>query len=147
MPNARDFFVGSLGTIRTRYKFKLVGYVVMPEHVHLLVSEPTSGNLSVVLKALKHRVSCDLRGNGPASRASAVPLAIRNLGTGLPRFWEPRFYDFNVYTEEKRRKKLQYMHANPVKRGLVDNPASWIWSSSLFYELGLTGIMPIDPAD
>src|SRR5208283_2041082 len=62
MPNARDFFVGSLGTIRTRYKFKLVGYVVMPEHVHLLVSEPTSGNLSVVLKALKHRVSCDLRG-------------------------------------------------------------------------------------
>jgi putative transposase len=40
---ARNLFVKALGQIRERYKFRLVGYVVMPEHVHLLISEPAKG--------------------------------------------------------------------------------------------------------
>jgi len=58
---ARNLFVKALGQIRERYKFRLVGYVVMPEHVHLLISESAKGTPSVVLKALKQRVSRDLR--------------------------------------------------------------------------------------
>jgi REP-associated tyrosine transposase len=65
----------------------------------------------------------------------------------LPRFWQPRFYDFNVYSRKKKREKLEYMHANPVKRGLVQNPASWTWSSYLFYVKGEAGLVPIDPVD
>jgi putative transposase len=52
---ARDFFVDSLAKMRVRYGFKLVGYVVMPEHVHLLISEPSVGNPSIMLMALKYR--------------------------------------------------------------------------------------------
>jgi putative transposase len=63
----------------------------------------------------------------------------------VPRFWQVRFYDFNVYSVEKRREKLEYMHANPVVRGLVENPGGWIWSSFWFYERGETGLVPIDP--
>jgi len=58
---ARSVFVDALAKIRERYRFLLVGYVVMPDHVHLLISEPPKVSLSVVLKALKQRVSRDLR--------------------------------------------------------------------------------------
>src|SRR5208282_1787469 len=58
---ARNVFVDALGKIRERYRFLLVGYVVMPEHVHLLISEGPKCTPSLVLKVLKQRVSRDLR--------------------------------------------------------------------------------------
>ena len=142
---ARNVFVHALGQMRERYGFRLVGYVVMPEHVHLLLSEPTKGTPSMVLKALKQVVSRDLRGGGSVTRPGELSLAFSSRGEELPRFWQPRFYDFNVYSSEKKREKLEYMHANPVKRGLVENPAGWIWSSYLFYEMGERGLVEIDP--
>ena len=54
-------------------------------------------------------------------------------GEPLRSFWQARFYDFNVYTEKKLTEKLQYMHENPVKRGLVTHPKDWPWSSWTFY--------------
>jgi putative transposase len=50
-----------------------------------------------------------------------------------PRMWPGRFYDFNVWSHKKKREKLQYMHFNPVKRGLVGDPRDWPWSSYSFY--------------
>jgi putative transposase len=144
---ARNVFVHALGKIRERYKFLLVGYVAMPDHVHLLISEPPKVTPSVVLKALKQRVSRDLRKNKHRISTAQLPLPFMNPGGGLPRFWQPRFYDFNVYSAKKKREKLAYMHANPVKRGLVKNPGAWIWSSFLFYEKGEPGLVPIDPVD
>jgi putative transposase len=93
--------------VRSRYGFQLFGYVVMPEHVHLLVSEPCTATPSTVLQALKQTVSRALR--------------LNRTDTGLPAFWQRRFYDFNVWSTEKIFKKLEYMHENPVKRGLVLN--------------------------
>src|SRR5580765_2151649 len=58
---ARDLFVDTLEKIRERHQFLVVGYVVMPDHVHLLIGEPAKGTLSIVLQALKQRVSRDLR--------------------------------------------------------------------------------------
>lgn len=52
---------------------------------------------------------------------------------GLPRFWQRRFYGFNVWSEKKKREKLHYMHNNPVKRELVTHPMLWPWSSFNFY--------------
>jgi len=74
-------------------------------------------------------------------------LAFKEGETGLPRFWQPWFYDFNVYSAKKIREKLEYMHANPVMRGLVRNPSDWLWSSFLFYEKGEVGLVPIDFTD
>jgi putative transposase len=53
--------------------------------------------------------------------------------------WQKRFYDFNVWTKEKQTEKLRYMHRNPVKRGLVENPEQWEWSSFRSYLFGETG--------
>ena len=66
----------------------------------------------------------------------------RNLFGDEPKrgaFWQARFYDFNVWTTKKRVEKLRYMHRNPVKRGLVESPEQWRWSSYRFYLLDEAG--------
>ena len=100
-PMARTFFLTTLNEIKNRYHFEVWGYVVMPEHVHLLLSEPPEQTISVALKALKQRISRDFRGGIPESNKLSLPVVLRTLAIDLPRFWEPRFYDFNVYTQEK----------------------------------------------
>jgi putative transposase len=59
-------------------------------------------------------------------------------------FWQERFYDFNVYSKGKKNEKLNYMHANPVIRGLVKDPKDWPWSSWSFYRGGEAGLIGID---
>jgi hypothetical protein len=56
-----------------------------------------------------------------------------------PQFWQRRYYDFNVHSEDKRIEKLHYMHCNPVKRGLVEKPEEWAWSSFRHCATGETG--------
>jgi putative transposase len=141
---ARNIFVQILGEVRDRYGFSLVGYVVMPEHIHLLISEPAKGTPSTVIQVLKQRTSRRLR------RKRRRPTGQLNLifASGedwLPRFWQRRFYDFNVWSLKKRVEKLHYMHMNPLKRKLVDHPRDWPWSSFSFYANPKHGLICIDP--
>jgi putative transposase len=142
---ARNVFVYALGKMRERYGFLLVGYVVMPEHVHLLISESPKATPSTILQALKQRVSRDLRKTIHRVPPGQLALAFSAAGNQLPHFWQPRFYDFNVHSARKRREKLDYMHANPVKRALVKDPSAWTWGSASFYAKGIPGPVPIDP--
>jgi len=86
----------------------------MPEHVHLLLSEPSDSEapLATALQALKLSVS---------KRLQQRP------------FWQLRYYDFNVFAHNKRVEKLKYMHRNPVVRGLAPRPEDWRWSSYRHY--------------
>jgi len=132
---ARNLFVEILGEVRTRYQFALVGLVVMPEHFHLLISEPKSGTPSLVMQVLKQRVSRRLR----QRRRKRTPSSQLRLwdepgNARLHSFWQRRFYDFNVWSHKKKIEKLTYMHMNPVKRGLVADPKDWRWSSYAFYQ-------------
>jgi REP-associated tyrosine transposase len=85
---------------RIRYGFYVVGYVVMPEHLHLLMTAPEQGTLASAVQAIKKSAS-------------------RKLIAGREHFWQTRYYDFNVFTSKKRTEKLKYIHRNPVKSGLV----------------------------
>lgn len=128
--------------VRSRYKFLLIGYVVMPEHVHLLISEPKSGNPSKVLQVLKQKVARTLLGR---RRASSAQLRLPFRSSVLtPAFWQWRFCDFNVWSSKKLNEKLDYIHANPVQRRLVTDPKDWPWSSWSHYAKGETGLIPID---
>ena len=144
---ARNVFVKILGEVRDRYGFSLVGYVVMPEHVHLLISEPLRGTPSTLMQVLKQRVSRKLRRR---RRVSAAQLKLRfeqeEDEDRLIRFWQRRFYDFNVWSLKKKVGKLQYMHVNPLKRKLVAHPKDWPWSSFSFYSKNKHGLIRIDPA-
>jgi len=142
---ARNVFVGALANIRERYKISLVGYVVMPNHVHLLISESDKATPSLVLKVLKQRVSRDLRKNRRRVPAGQLRFAFTKGDGNLPRFWQPRFYDFNVWSGKKVREELDYMHANPITRKLVEHPKDWPWSSWSFYAKGEAGLVKIDP--
>lgn len=122
---ARNTFVRVLEEVRGRYRFRLVGYVVMPEHVHLLVSEPVIGTPSKVVQALKQSVSRRMRRKrGPGGRSSQLLLSFVTRDSS-PHFWRRRFYDFNVWSDKKKVEKLEYMHRNLVTRGLVRSPKDW----------------------
>jgi putative transposase len=95
----------------------------MPEHVHLLVSEPRRETLDRAIQALKTSVS---------KQSEHRP------------FWLARYYDFNVHSEDKRVEKLRYMHRNPVTRGLVSCPEEWKWSSFRHYRMGEQGVVEIE---
>jgi len=71
----------------------------------------------------------------------------RRLWDAPRHLWQARFCDFNVWTEHKRIEKLRYMHRNPVKRGLVESPEQWAWSSFRFYLCGEAGPVRINDTD
>jgi len=128
---ARDLALGILAETRRQFGFALLGYVIMPEHVHLLISEPRAVPPATVIQVFKQRVSRQMRGPFPKSADE------------LLRFWQRRYYDFNVYSEKKLREKLDYMHMNPVRERLVEHPRDWPWSSWTFYERG-EGLLAMD---
>jgi len=115
----------ALERVRQGYRFYVSGYVVMPEHVHLLVSEPERSTLAVAIQALKQSVA-------------------RRLINGREHFWQTRYYDFNVWTKKKFIEKLRYIHENPVERGLVKRPEDWPWSSFCHYLTGEIGTVEIE---
>jgi putative transposase len=145
---ARTLFVKILGELRTHYQFALVGLVVMPEQFHLLIGELTVGTPSTVLQVLKQRVSRKLRQRRRKRPPSSQLRLWHELPTGgLRSFWQRRFYDFNVWTRKKKIEKLNYMHMNPVKRGLVAHPKDWRWSSYASYHRHPNALIQIDPVD
>ncbi|MGC2818462.1 MAG: transposase [Candidatus Sulfotelmatobacter sp.] len=133
---SRDAFVKILEQTRERYRFVVVGYVVMPEHIHLLLTEPEVGTLSTVMQVVKQRTAHALL----PKRERRNPRQ-RLLFANEPKraFWQARSYDLNVWTTKKRVEKLRYIHRNPVKRGLVGAPEEWRWSSYRFYLLDEAG--------
>jgi putative transposase len=96
----------------------------MPEHVHLLISEPEVGTIAKVIQALKLSV-------------------VRNsIGDGV--LWQRRYYDHNVRNYESFMTKLRYIHRNPVKKGLCLKIVDWPWSSCRHYATGEPGIVEIE---
>jgi len=137
----RNLFLKLLEEVRKRHRFVVLGYVVMPEHFHLLITEPQDTTPSVVMQVLKqrfaHQVLSRSRRAQRAGQGSLWPQAAGEI-------WQRRFYDFNIWTERKRIEKLRYMHRNPVKRGLVAQPEQWAWSSFRSYALGDVGRVRIN---
>jgi putative transposase len=134
-------FESALERVRRSYRLYVYGYVVMPEHVHLLLSEPDCPTqariglewatrpqhytLADALKSLKQGVSRRLLGNAE-------------------HFWQKRYYDFNIGDHAQFVEKLRYIHRNPVKRGLCERPEDWEWSSFQHYSSGCEGRVEIE---
>lgn len=124
-PEPCDTLLNILEEIRQKYDFDVIGYVVMPTHIHLLLSEPRDAKLATAMQVIKQRFS----------RTRILEEEV----------WERRYYDFNIYTPEKLHEKLHYIHMNPVTAGLVTAPADWPWSSYHFYHLNANGPVIITP--
>jgi putative transposase len=133
-----DLFVEVLEQVRRRYHFVVVGYVVMPEHVHLLLSEPERSNPSVVMQAIKQGFARRLLGRLRSGR-DLRQVDLCDVQLDPKHVWQRRFYDFVVRTYEKRQEKLHYIHQNPVRASLVLEPWLWRWSSAPHYLRGESG--------
>ena len=123
---AKETFERELERVRAWYGCYITGYIVMPEHVHPLISEPELSKLSVTIQMLKQITSQKLRPKH------------------LPHFWQVRYYDLPVWSEAKRIEKLRYIHRNLVRRGLVERPEDWKWSSFVHHATGVKGIVEIE---
>ncbi len=148
---AGEMFEQALEEARVKYGFYVFGYVVMPEHVHLLVSEPERGTLATAIKALKQsvarrqvRLGAGLSSPKQKDPHKQNPIVWGTQNQGARHFWQTRYHDFNVCTPEKRVEKLKYIHRNPVHRGLVEKPEDWPWSSYRHCALGELGTVQIE---
>src|SRR6202050_316626 len=142
---ARHLFLKILSEVRERHDFALIGYVVMPEHIHLLISEPNVGSPSTAMQVLKQRVSRAMHRRRRRTRSEQKWLWEEGPVGQYQAFWQRRFYDFNVWSAKKRNEKMNYMHFNPVKRGLVVHPQDWLWSSCSFYSRTGTSLCAPNP--
>ena len=145
-------FVDTLAEARQTLGFQIIGWVLMPDHFHLLLRPNPSETTSLIVQRLKGqsatRIIKILRENQQHTWCQKM-LAHLRLPPSVHdesryRAWQRRFYPFNVYSDEKRLEKLDYMHHNPVKRGLVDGPGDWPWSSWRFYFLQDGSVLPMD---
>ena len=117
----------------------------MPEHVHVLMSEPLIANVSSVISAVKLGFTRRVLENPHfwQHRPEVGHPQSQSQRDGR-HFWMKRYYDFNVYSEQKIAEKLHYMHQNPVVRGLVGRPEQWWWSSFGAYAFGEAGIVKVN---
>jgi putative transposase len=146
-------FVLRVEEVRQELKFLLIGWVLMPDHFHLLSQPEPAETIPLILKGLKEetagRIVKMLRENRqhPGCRKMLVRLRLPpTVHDGSHyRLWQRRFYPFNVFSEKKLQEKLNYMHNNPVKRGLVASPGDWPWSSWRFYFWQDASILRMDP--
>ncbi len=143
-PKIRDVFARSLSEARDRHRFEMFAWVVMPEHVHLLVRPREDERLDRALLGLK--LSVAQRVIRRWRELDAPILAEITRANGLPRFWQKGGgFDRNVRDAAEFSRHVRYIHRNPVERGLVSEPADWSWSS-LGWWLGDRGCLECDPS-
>lgn len=127
----RDQFLIDLRAVRERFHFNLYGWVIMPEHVHLLLWPKLPEHpLSIVLRELKRGFARMVLSRW---RELDAPILSRlRSADGTTRFWQRGGgYDRGVWTGRGEfHEKLRYIHQNPVTRGLIATPTEWRWSSA-----------------
>jgi putative transposase len=138
-PRMRDDFTAITAEKLREHRGVCCGFVVMPNHVHAILWFDTPNSLSPFMKSWKQTTSLRLkrvlRGVAP-NYAAEISLT--------ETFWQAKYYPFNVLTARKAREKLDYMHLNPVRAGLVARPCDWPWSSAAYYESGADVCIPIE---
>jgi putative transposase len=115
-PLERTLVLETLGRCREKMRFKIFAYVVMPDHMHLML-EPAAHTLTSVMREFKSKTALLLN----QGRQTKGPL------------WQTRFFDFICRRVRDFSEKVEYIHQNPVSTGLVKLPEEWPWSSAGFY--------------
>src|SRR5229473_839587 len=143
--DSRRTFESALERVRRSFRLQVYGYVIMPEHLHLLLSEPRQDMSSESTAPLKPKDGL----NGPPVLLSDVLQSLkqgvaRRLIGNAEHFWQKRYYDFNIRDYPQFVEKLRYIHRNPVKAGLCERPEDWEWSSFRHYATGCEGRVEIE---
>ena len=146
---ARRWVIEALKSGRVKMDYSIIAFVIMPEHIHLIVFPNNSEyNISLFLKSIKQSVSRKASNwlkNNNMELYKKLTISSKN-GKPVFRFWQAGGgYDRNIRKYNTLIQMIDYIHNNPVRRGLVENPADWEWSSYNYYEKGFYPIISIDP--
>jgi putative transposase len=126
----RSIVVEVINEVRAQTGLKLLGYVIMPDHIHLVLVPPIDGKVGFIIGEIK-RISARKihRRLKVADSNLLTKLSVTRRGLNKFAFWQKRCFDHNCRTEEAVWTKVKYCHDNPVKWGLVKTPGEWRWSS------------------
>lgn len=128
----KSAFVDQLRTSRERLRFRLLAWVIMPEHVHLIIVPNEHYTVTAILMALKRPFAARVLARWRELNAPILPRLLSSDGDA--HFWQAGGgYDRNLEGDVELTEKTEYCHANPQVRGLVRSPIDWPWSSALWY--------------
>jgi putative transposase len=144
----RRWLADAIMVSRDRHAFRIVAYVFMPEHVHLLI-RPMRKNYSISAMLAGIKLSVARRARSFVLRESPEFLVhmsdVQPNGKRAVRFWQRGGgYDRNIFSGEELWEKIHYLHNNPVKRGLVMRAVDWEWSSAADYAKLRLGPLPVE---
>jgi len=125
-PPEMDLLLNILDDVRRALAFLLLGYVVIPDHAHLMFATRLE-SLSHIMHRWKFKTG----------------YAVQHYRHHSGAFWQPRYFDFICRRSRDVSNKLYYIHQNPVTVNLVANPEDWKWSSAAFYLR--KGQSPLEP--
>jgi putative transposase len=119
-----------------------IGYVIMPDHVHGIFWFPIPNQLSRFMHGWKRKSSFQIRNWYRNNHAEYFD----GFDEG-DKFWQPKYYSFEIESRDKLEEKLTYMHLNPVRANLVEKAEDWKWSSARYYESGKSAGVPVSWVD
>jgi putative transposase len=144
---ACSLFINTLAETRSKSPFKLIGYVLMPDHVHLLLN-PQACDISDLMRRLKgasaRRILDWLREEGLTKSLAKLSLDSPQRRSHARAVRLKDFSAVDLWSAKFIRQKLNYIHCNPVRAGLCEHPACWRWSSYHAYLPHEQGDVPIE---
>jgi REP element-mobilizing transposase RayT len=149
----KRLIVDSLDCMRLRERFELYAFVIMPNHVHLIIQCRPDDPLADVLRDFKKHMADRLIRHYQAecnqAALSFLASAVTQPGKQRHKVWEDGYNAKDVFSPEFLRQKMTYIHNNPCQAhwNLVEHPEDYIWSSARFYLLRESVIIPLGNAD
>jgi putative transposase len=141
----RRIFIDVVERVRRDTGFRLLAYVLMPEHVHLVIVPPESAELGPLGGEIKRISSLQIHESMDNAKGHLVTrLTVIRDGAKKFTLWQRRCYDHNCRTVESVWEKVNYCHNNPVVRRLVESPEDYRWSSYMAYLGREDAILAID---
>jgi REP element-mobilizing transposase RayT len=143
-PETAEIVLDSWRYLQEQRGFELFGYVILENHLHLIASSPDLGREMKDFKSFTARRILDLL------ETQRVTMLLEQLAWRKGRhktesryqLWQEGNHPQMIQDEEMLRQKLEYIHNNPVKRGYVDDPTHWRYSSARNYA-GTTGLIDV----
>lgn len=144
---ACEIFVRTLDEVRAIFPYKLVGYVIMPDHAHAIVNN-ASGTISDWLMRVRGNSAREilgwLRENGHVQSLKKLALTPPQKRNHTHAVWQKDPSVIDLWSPKFIRQKLNYLHLNPVRAGLCEHPAQWKWSSCMAYLPHKPGDVPME---
>ncbi len=143
----------SLDCMRLRKRLKLYAFVVMPNHIHVIIQCYAEAPLADIIRDLKKHIADRMirhyraEENQPA--LDLLALAVKRTGKQRYKVWEDGYNAKEIFSPEFLRQKMNYIHNNPCQShwNLAERPEDYVWSSARFYLLEESAIIPLDNAE